>query len=279
MAKLFLGLAMSVSGCTCDEPRQRRVFTHTEDIALFSLANASYIPPPILQRANAAAVFIINPSGTCSGTLVSVAGNKEAQIITNAHCFYDKQGRGARCQETEVVFAMESERLRVRCRAGTLRLNRSVDLAVFMLQDKPKLPSRFQPLAIWQGKLPHQREAFIIHHPTVHETTLRNHTVFDKAVTGLDCYVLGRFPWYLRMEADIFLHGISHSCDIASGSSGAGLIDFATAKLLGVVWGDVVLSNEEEVRLLNGAIHSRYVRRFINAEPLDPPPWWWPFED
>ena len=142
----------------------------------------------------------------------------------------------------------------------------------------PALPKRYQPLEIWPGKLPQRREAFIIHHPNVHETQLRNRIVFDKSVTGLDCYVLGRFPWYLRREADIFLHGLSHSCDIASGSSGAGLIDFATGKLLGVVWGDVVLSNEKEVRLLNGAIHSRYVRRFINAEPLDPPPWWWPFD-
>ena len=42
-------------------PRQRRIVTHTEDIARFSLANASYIPKAILQRANAAAVLIINP--------------------------------------------------------------------------------------------------------------------------------------------------------------------------------------------------------------------------
>ena len=274
--KVFIVIALLLNGCTREAPRQRRIFAHTEDIARFSLTNASYIPKAILQRANAAAVFIINPSGSCSGTLVTLTG-KEAQIVTNAHCFRDKQGRAARCKDTTVVFAMESKRLTVKCRQGTLRLNRSVDLAVFMLQNKPKLPPRYQPLEIWQGKLPKRREAFIIHHPNVHKTRLHNYTVFDKAVTGLDCYVLGRFPWYLRREADIFLHGLSHSCDISSGSSGAGLIDFATAKLLGVVWGDVVLSNEEEVRLLNGAIHSRYVRRFINVEPLAPPPWWWPF--
>ncbi len=271
-----LVIALLSSGCTCEGPRQRRVFTHTEDIERFSLANASYIPKAILQRANAASVFIINPSGTCSGTLVSLAG-KAAQIITNAHCFRDRIGRAVSCKQTSVVFSMESERLMANCRPGTLRIDRHVDLAVFMLQTKSALPRRYQPLKIWQGKLSPGREAFIIHHPDVHETQLHNRIVFDKAVTGLDCYVLGRFPWYLRMEADIFLHGLSHSCDIASGSSGAGLIDFATGKLLGVVWGDVVLSNDEEVRQLNGAIHSRYVRRFINAEPLDPPPWWWPF--
>ena len=274
---LILIIALLSSSCTCEAPRQRRIFTHTEDIARFSLTNASYIPKAILQRANAAAVFITNPSGTCSGTLVTSPG-KEAQIITNAHCFRDKIGRAATCEQTSVVFSMESKRLTVNCRSGTLRINRSVDLAAFMLQSKRKLPKRYQPLEIWQGKIPKWREAFIIHHPNVHETQLRNRTVFDKSVTGLDCYVLGRFPWYLRREADIFLHGLSHSCDIASGSSGAGLIDFVTGKLLGVVWGDVVLSNEEEVRLLNGAIHSRYVRRFINAEPLDPPLWWWPFD-
>lgn len=276
MLRFSIFIALLSSSCTCEAPRQRRIVTHTEDIARFSLANASYIPKPILQRANAAAVFIINPSGTCSGTLITLAG-EEMQIITNAHCFRDKQGREARCEDTTVVFAMESDRLQVNCRAGTLRTNRRVDLAVFMLDDKSTLPKRYQPLEIWQGKHPKRREAFIIHHPNVHKTQMRNHMVFDKSVTGLDCYVLGRFPWYLRMEADIFLHGISHSCDIASGSSGAGLIDFATGKLLGVVWGDVVLSNKEEVRLLNGAIHSRYVRRFINAAPLNPLPWWWPF--
>ena len=160
-----------------------------------------------------------------------------------------------------------------------MRLNRSADLAVFSLQEKPKLPPRYQPLAIWSGKHPERREAFIIHHPNVHEKQLRNRTLFDKSVTGLDCYTLGRFPWYLRREAGIFLHGVSHSCDIASGSSGAGLIDFATAQLLGVVWGDVILSSKKEVRLLSGAIHSRYVRRFLNDDPLDPPVWWWPFDE
>ena len=174
---------------------------------------------------------------------------------------------------------MESERLQASCRAGTLRTNHSADLATFMLQTKPTLPKRYQPLEIWQGKHPKRREAFIIHHPDVHETQLHNQIGFDKAVTGLDCYVLGRFPWYLRIEAGIFLHGVSHSCDIASGSSGAGLIDFATGKLLGVVWGDVVLSSKDEVRLLNGAIHSRYVRRFIKGEPLNPTAWWWPLGD
>ena len=276
--KGFLIIAVLLSGCTCEAPRQRRIVTHTEDIARFSLANASYIPKPILQRANAAAVFIINPSGSCSGTLVTLAG-KEAQIVTNAHCFRDKQGREARCQDTEVIFAVEDEHLIIKCRQGTLRLNRSVDLAVFSLQDKPKLPPRYQPLTIWSGKHPERREAFIIHHPNIHKKQLRNRMLFDKSVTGLDCYALGRFPWYLRREAGIFLHGVAHSCDIASGSSGAGLIDFATAKLLGVVWGDVILSNKEEVRLLSGAIHSRYVRRFINDEPLDPLAWWWPFDE
>ena len=276
MVKIFIIIALLANGCTCEAPRSRRVVTHTEDISRYSLANASYIPEAVLQRASAASVFIINPSGTCSGTLVTLAA-QTAQIVTNAHCFHDRAGRASTCEQTTVVFAMESERWTTRCRSGSLRLNQRVDLAVFSLQSKPALPQRYQPLEIWADKLPRGREAFIIHHPNVHETQLFNHTVAAKAVTGLDCRVLGRFPWYMRMEADIFLHGLSHSCDIANGSSGAGLIDFATGKLLGVIWGDVVLSNEEEVRLLSGAIHSRYVRRFIKAEPLDPPPWWWPF--
>ena len=263
--------------CTPDRPPRRRVITHTEDIARFSLENASYIPKPILDRASAASVFIINTAGTCSGTLVSLPPGPK-QIITNAHCFRDRTGRAASCAQTSVVFSMEDKRLTVKCLPGSLRLNRSIDLAVFQLQHKDKLPPRYQPLDIWQGKLSKRREAFIIHHPNVHATQLRNYMAFDKAVTGIDCYVLGRFPWYLRKEADVFLYGLSHSCDIASGSSGAGLIDFASGKLLGVVWGDVVLSNDEEVRQLNGAIASRYVRRFIKNEPLDPTPWWWPFD-
>ena len=113
----WLIIACLLSGCTCEAPRQRRIITHTEDIALFSLTNASYIPADILQRANAAAVFIINPSGTCSGTLVALAG-KEQQIVTNAHCFRDRQGRDASCLDTEVIFAMESKHLTIKCRPG-----------------------------------------------------------------------------------------------------------------------------------------------------------------
>lgn len=265
------------NSCTRDMPRQRRVFTHTEDIARFSLENASYIPKEILQRANAAAVLIINPVGTCSGTLVSLLG-RAAQIITNAHCFRDDIGREADCERTSVVFGVERKRLTVGCQTGSLRINYTADLAVFTPKRRPKLPKHYQPLEIWRGKVPARREAFIIHHPNVHETRWRNMTVYAKAVTGIDCYAIGRFPWYLRRAAAVFLYGLSHTCDIASGSSGAGLIDFATGKLLGVVWGDAIVSSDKEVRLVNGAIASRYVRRFINNQPLKPPAWWWPFE-
>ena len=241
----------------CDPPKQR-IIIHTADIANYSTANAAYIPEKILTLANNATVYLETPKTSCSGTLVQTKGaNKKnkVQVLTSAHCFLETDCNTVR------TYLIDKQSKHFACQQGTLRLHHDSDLALYSLQGK--LPATNKPLTVWQGKLPKLRSAFIIHYAGG-----------NKSVTGIDCYVLGNFDLFFWLISPLFLYGLSHTCSILPGSSGAGLLDFETGKLLGVVWGDAVLSSNEELRQYSGAIHYLYVQKFIKGETLTTP-WWW----
>ena len=240
----------------CHSQPGLKIRVNTADIETYSEANAAYIPQPILARANSAAVYFRTPTSSCSGTYIQTSSGPK--IITSAHCFRDP----SECADVKVYFALPNQKPITRT-CSSLRLHADSDLALFTLTQPP--PAKFKPLSLWTEKFSKPRAAFVIHYPLL---TLRKTRHNTRYVTGIDCYAESSFGFYQRLANELFFYGLAHTCDIAAGSSGAGLIDLKTAKILGVIWGDVLIYTDAGVQQRSGATHYRYIRQFIANEPL-----------
>jgi hypothetical protein len=219
----------------------------------------------------------------CSGTLIGPApGTEQLRVLTNHHCFATPGTNGQStanlyleaCTNTEVLFGfapgVRGDFTKGRCEEGTMRSNYDADVAVFVLNKNP--PEQFQPLELWEGEIPQNRKALIVHYPDVEEHLVRlpghAYRLPSAAQTTDNCEVLGKFP-VSEWDLDHTLpYSVRHTCDLIHGSSGSGLIDLETNKLLGVNWGGIKVTYQEGVRTDNVATQAEFVRAFL-ADKVD----------
>lgn len=255
------------------------------------------IPSAVLTKAIKASILTVTELSNgkqkyCSGSLI--AGRRAGdlpRIITNHHCFAKKISGTSRslpeivpeaCKETSVYFdfSIEEEPLKRKCKSGSLVTNFAADFAVFSLDDE--LPDDYEPFEIWDGEVPANRTAFIIHHPSAKgseqgresETMLKGAGAYfpKKAITVNNCKVLGRFEedfWSLNPNLPF---GLRHTCDLVHGSSGSGLVDAASGELLGVNWGGITLTLNKVDRKDNVASSAQFLREFVDSDNVTSPP-------
>lgn len=255
------------------------------------------IPRAVLERATKASILTVTELSNgkqkyCSGSLIEGRNAGDLpRIVTNHHCFAKKISGTSRslpeivpeaCKETSVYFdfSLEAEPLKRKCESGSLVTNFAADFAVFSLDEE--LPADYEPFKIWDGEVPSNRAAFIIHHPSAKgskqgresEAMLKGVGAYfpKKAITVNNCKVLGRFEehyWPLNPNLPF---GLRHTCDLVHGSSGSGLIDLTTGDLLGVNWGGITLTVNKIDRKDNVASSAQFLREFVDSDAVTSPP-------
>ena len=254
------------------------------------------IPAEVLDKATKASILTVtemddNTQKYCSGSLIEGRNAGDLpRVVTNHHCFAQKQKGTNRslpdivpeaCKETSVYFdfSIEDEPLVRKCKSGSLITNFAADFAVFTLDED--LPEDYEPFQIWDGEVPPNRKAFIIHHPSADEKkqsqdseVLKGTGVYfpKKAITVDNCKVLGRFEedfWSLNPNLPF---GLRHTCDLVHGSSGSGLVDLTSGKLLGVNWGGITLTINKVERKDNVASSATFLSEFVDSDKVTAPP-------
>ena len=219
----------------------------------------------------------------CSGTLIQGdTADAPKRVLTNHHCFAQGENEDGTakaelmpeaCHQTYVYFGLSSyhefKSMRISCKPGTLKTSYDADVAVFSLSQEP--PAPYVPLELWDGPTdPGSREAVIVHYPNVKSSLVTapgsDAKLPSASVTRNDCRVIGRFEigtWDLDKTLPF---GLRHTCDIIEGSSGSGLIDVETHKILGVDWGGVKIRFANDLRTDNVATMARYVREWLAGD-------------
>ncbi len=221
----------------------------------------------------------------CSGTLIGPeTGADGYRVLSNHHCFAvaDADGKATQamipeaCKGTTAYFGFlrgqAGEATPVACKPGSLRTNFDGDLSVFTLASKP--PEKHRPIVINEKEDGlENRAALIVHYPDVDaemEVPPDGGPKLPTAAATLnDCKVVGPFAvseWDLDRTLPF---SFRHTCDLIHGSSGSGLIDAKTGKLLGVNWGGIKISYDDGVRTDNVATRARYVLAFLNGTVED----------
>ena len=255
------------------------------------------ISETVLDNATRASVLAVTAMSDgkqkfCSGSLIAGRNAGDLpRIVTNHHCFAKKVKGTNRslpeivseaCEETSVYFdfSIAEEPVTRKCKSGSLVTNYFADFAMFTIDEE--LPEEYEPFAIWEGEVPANRKSFIIHHPSAKESkqgreseqVLKDTGTYfpKKAITVNNCRVLGRFEddfWHLNPNLPF---GLRHTCDLVHGSSGSGLVDVETGKLLGVNWGGITLTINKVERKDNVASSARYLQEFVTTSNVTSPP-------
>lgn len=246
--------------------------------------------PPNVQAAAVLLTITINQGKRkfCSGTLIPGENGGNYRILTNHHCFAPEEDdkrkvtddivQGA-CEGARVFFGFFRDQLDRRevgrCQPGSFRNDFQGDLAVFTLEQNPT--PRFQPAEFWtDGDVPGGRSGLIMHFPTIEATAPdadKNLVLEPEAgikvpvaqFTVADCETLGPFPaqeWQLDKSLKM---GFKHTCDLKKGSSGSGLWDAVTGRLIGVNWGGITLkyTDPDRTEVFNVATNINYVKLFL----------------
>ena len=230
----------------------------------------------------------------CSGILLAGTDGLP-RVLTNQHCFREKAAEDTpnikpdACASTVVYFdkiAVPHKRNGIvpklvrKCKRGSLRTSFEGDMAIFTLAEA--LPSDYTFTDIWQDdEIPDGRQAFAIHYPSAKEAGVGmvsidggiNGKAPPKSITADSCLVRMRFPSERADKPDLknvaykLRYSVIHNCDLAGGSSGAGLLDAETGKLLAVHLGGVGLTTIN----LNTATHALHLRQFLAGEKLTLP--------
>lgn len=270
------------------------------------------IDSDVLEDAQRSSVLVVTRledgrAKHCSGSLIEA---KEAgglpRVVTNHHCFAKKledKNRSSEelipeaCNGTAVYFTTgiedEDEETteqttgqkkttkyrEIPCQKGSLKTNYGADLAIFTIAEP--LPDDYQPFKIWQGVIPANRPAFIIHHPSAEKTgdqqdknsqeEIAGLTMPTKAITDKNCQVVGRFEPELWHQNPNLPFGLRHTCDLVNGSSGSGLIDAQTGQLLGVNWGGITFTIDDKERKDNVASSAEFLEQFVNEGDITTP--------
>ena len=280
------------------DPATRRFISQIDSVTRQLIARVAKSSVLIVTVVPTAGSKNKNELKFCSGSLVSVDG--EPRILSNQHCFA-KTAAGNKdqnldellpqaCLETRVYFDFKlpvAEATVFRCKRGTLRTNHRADLAIFALDRQ--LPDGFQPLELWQGELKDLvgRKVFTIHHPgTGPKNTLPlpdlKAPAPSKMITVRNCLYLGGFAQQTWDDRGGIPYQIRHTCDLLDGSSGSGLVDLQTGKLLGVNIGSVemhvITSSKSKPEVVNQtkytynvATVAKFVRDFTENRPLPNP--------
>lgn len=312
---LLLSLLLTIS---C---RGRKEFTRpgyiigpTNDIERLNTINFANIDidSDVLESAKQSSVLVVTRlengrAKHCSGSLVEAKEEGESpRVVTNHHCFAKKLENENRsldelipeaCIKTKVYFTTEDEYTNNEettkqatgqregyqefpCKKGSLQTNYGADLAIFTIDGQ--LPAEYQPFKIWQGVVPANRPAFIIHHPSAEKTgdekeknsqeEIAGLTLPTKAITDKNCQVIGRFEEELWYQNPNLPFGLRHTCDLVKGSSGSGLIDAQTGHLLGVNWGGITFTINSVERKDNVASSAEFLEEFVNEGKVTEPP-------
>lgn len=305
--RVSLLVAVGVLFCSACRAREEiyqpgYIIGPTNDIERLAEADASAlsIDHDILKMAISSSVLAVTVLETgkmkfCSGSLIHGKTSTDLpRIITNHHCFAHKiEGTNRAlpntipeaCVETTVHFDFATaiageETVTRKCQRGSLVTNYNADFAVFTLDQK--LPTQYKPFEIWEGNIPADREAFIVHYPSAEESgegkdaeqILSELGAYfpKKAITIKNCRVIGKFReefWHLNPNLPF---GLRHTCDLVQGSSGSGLVDAKTGKLLGINWGGITLKVNNEKREDNVASSAEYLRQFVSSGKVTAPP-------
>ena len=191
----------------------------------------------------------------CSGSLIHGKKGKNYRIVTNQHCFSKKDSEGQAideliseaCHETQIYFGFSdtSSPIKRLCKPGSLITSFLGDLAILTLNENP--PDTYEPFQIWDEKTTLKgRRAFVVHYPSTQlsgdgrnaqqELKELNVLMPKKAITQDDCYIVGTYEEAYWEKNKNLQFSLRHRCDIVKGSSGSGLIDALTGKLIGVNW-------------------------------------------
>lgn len=254
----------------------------TSDIKTVNEETGRSVSPEIL---NASTLIVTHLSTRsikfCSGTLISPeTPGGFARVLTSHHCFAvtDGEDKATRtllpesCKGTKVyvgfVLGRTEKSAALGCQADSLRTNFDGDLGVFTLD--AALPSDFHTLELWDGEdAPSGRAAVIVHYPdTQAEMAFAPGESMKLPVAQLtlrDCQTRGAFDvgeWDLDRTLP---YSLKHTCDLVHGSSGSGLIDLETAKILGVNWGGIKISTDVGTTVDNVATRASFVRAFLDG--------------
>lgn len=317
MIKILLLSLLVVSSCRGRKEftRPGYIIGPTNDIERLNKIDVASvdIDSDVLEAAQRSSVLVVTRlekggAKHCSGSLIEArkAGGLP-RVVTNHHCFAKKLADESRsseelipeaCHETKVFFTTdiededeettEQERTTGKratryptysCQKGSLKTNYGADLAIFTIAEP--LPDDYQPFKIWQGVVPANRPAFIIHHPSAKKTgdeeeknsqeSIGGMTMPTKAITNKDCRVVGRFEPELWDKNPNLPFGLRHTCDLVSGSSGSGLIDAQTGQLLGVNWGGITFTINDVERQDNVASSAEFLEQFVNEGDITTP--------
>lgn len=218
----------------------------------------------------------------CSGNMLSRSTQLnynipqgERLIVTNHHCFADEQENGsailASCADVLVLFGFsyenKAESFSIPCNAESLKLDSSMDLASFTIDDQDNLAKGLDIAEISKEESINL-EAMIIHYPNI-ERNLSPHPQMTHllplaAMTQKNCKVTGLFG--ARFAEEIFHFGISHECDLTHGSSGSALINTSNNQIIGINWGGVTYQDGGVEHQVNVATASNHLRDFLSNQ-------------
>lgn len=324
VVKIFLLSLLLIASCRGRKEftRPGYIIGPTNDIERLNRIDPADIDidSDVLEAAKQSSVLVLTTLASggarhCTGSLVRAKQEGGLpRIVTNHHCFAkkseDNENRSLEelipeaCDGTMVYFttAIENEtddeeteeteqksnpeltnHLARACQKGSLQTNYGADLAIFTVAEQ--LPEGYLPFKIWQGVIPDNRSAFIIHHPSAKKTgdesdktsqeKIAGLSLPTKAITSENCQVLGRFQPELWHKNPNLPFGLRHTCDLVKGSSGSGLIDAQTGQLLGVNWGGITYVINQSEYKDNVASSAEFLEQFVNeggvTAPTAPP--------
>ncbi len=217
----------------------------------------------------------------CSGVLIKKSHSDSGRILTNHHCFAVPGDDGkattkllpSACTETTVYFGFSANSnpkpFFTTCKKGSLKTDYQGDIATFELAELP--PDDHLRLELMPNPPKKGSKALILHYPDIKEHMARppesRIKLPEAAITTENCEVVGSFPkseWILDRTLE---HSLRHTCDLIHGSSGSGLIDQNTKKLIGINWGGIKVSYTNKTRTDNVATSASYVSDFLDGKP------------
>jgi hypothetical protein len=217
----------------------------------------------------------------CSGVLVKTSDDSVDRILTNHHCFAipGDDGKATKkllksaCTDTTIYFGFSVKEnpkpFFTKCKEGSLESDFQGDIATFLLKEAP--PEDHKRLALMDEAPEKGAKAMILHYPDVKEHMAKppeSHIMLpEAAITTKNCTIEGPFPrseWILDRTLE---HSIRHTCDLVHGSSGSGLVDAKSNKLIGINWGGIKVSYSEKTRTDNVATSAAYIRTFLGITP------------